>query len=145
MWHWQRIVKELEEIKRDLFGASVVQQRRSSRSSDELAVPLDDNGPRQTQEEANAAFVREYGTYLEAHYGRPYDGHLGDLYCCMVPLHGCWWMALGHPVVAVLRNSDIGVVAQASQGQLVAFTNQDVEAAMLEIAAWFAKVKQEPE
>lgn len=144
---WQRIVHELGEIKRDILGsvpASVAAQRRSSHSSDEMAIPMgvssssEGDSPlltqRQTQEDANEAFVRGYRAYLEAHYGRPWSGNLGELYCCMAPQGGCWWLPLGHPLVPLFRNSGLPTMGKA--GRLVAYANQDVEPAMLEIAKW---------
>jgi uncharacterized protein YpbB len=150
---WQRFIHGVEQFRVELLGGGgggrrPPSRRNSQSSNDECSITLEieeegDNGcTPQTQDEANAAFVRAYASYINRHQAA------GDLYCCMIPLAACWWMPRAHPVVTVLRNSGMTQVGQAQRGQLVAFANQDVERAMLEIATWFDKegiVKQKPE
>lgn len=134
---WQRFIDGVEQFRAELMGRKSIPRRRISDQQsggdddDDFSIALD--MPAQTQEEANAAFVRGYTAFINGHVERPE----GRLYCCMVPLGGCWWMARGHPLVGVLRNSGMRIVSSAQGGSLVAFTNQDVEEAMLEIGTWF--------
>jgi len=92
-----------------------------------------------TQEEANAALAREYALYIQRRFGRE-PSYESDLYCSMAQNSegACWWMALDHPMAFVLRNAQTPVVWELQVHSLVAYANQDVEAAALHISRWFA-------
>jgi formylglycine-generating enzyme required for sulfatase activity len=136
---WQRFVDGVEQFRAELMGQRKGPSRRNSRSDEECSISLDMQHPiaQLTQEEANLTFVREYERFIQQNSSER------NMYCCMIPHGGCWWMARTHPVVAVLCNSRMKAVAHAQGGQLMAFDNQDVEDAMLEIESWFDMINND--
>lgn len=72
-------------------------------------------------------FVRNYGEYMQEHYGRPAQYWL-DLFCCMLPitveitsnqvqtLHRYWWMPVNHPVTSILVSHRIPNCGEVDAG-----------------------------